>query len=61
MVDLTKQKLERLEQFEEKMRNQLRERIRRLKSHEAALDRLERRLKLKLVEMQEREHRMGIF
>ena len=61
MVELTKQKLERLEQFEEKMRNQLRERIRRLKSHEAALDRLERRLKLKLVEMQEREHRMGIF
>lgn len=41
------------------MRVKLREKLRKLQSHETALEVLERRLKMKLAEIQKRENRLG--
>ena len=59
MIKLSQQKLKKLEEFDEMMRIKLRERVRKLKSHETALESLERKLLMKLAEMQKRENRMG--
>jgi hypothetical protein len=59
MVEISQQKLKKLEEFDEMMRIKLRERVRKLKSHETALESLERKLLMKLAEMQKRENRMG--
>lgn len=59
LVELSQQKLKKMEEFEEVMRNKLREKVRKLQSHETALEGLERRLKMKLAEMQKRENQIG--
>ena len=48
-----------LEEFEESLKDKFKEKVRKMKAYESALESLERKIKLKLGEMQKREQRIS--
>lgn len=50
-----------IEEFGESLKQRFRDKLKSIKSYESALESLERKLKLKLSEMQNREKRIGIM
>ena len=56
---MERRKLEMLEKFNQTQREKFRDKLRKLRAFEAGLDGLEKKLKLKLNEMQKRERKIS--
>ena len=61
MIELGNKKLSMLEEFEESLKLKFKEKIRKMRGFEAALETLEKKLKMKLSEMQKREQKLSKY